>query len=485
VTRIPLRRPTRGLRGKGLLIIAIPLLFEIAFALLIVRLDRAARLDHEAEMRGGEVYSSAYHLLQLLVDAETGIRGYVITGQTAFVEPYEHARINVPKELQAFRRMSTHLPHDVRAIETLITPLLAYHAGQRNLVAGGRRDEAIAAVALGEGKRRMDAFRGALEHFLAHHRKIEEARARNNATLRRGLRNVILGGLLVNICAAAAMAFYFGSSITRRLAVLVENTHRVERQEPLLRRLRGDDEIAQLDARFHHMAAALEKSRAELESFSYSVSHDLRAPLRAVNGYARMLQEDCTEQLDGEGKRYLATIRSEAERMGTLIDDLLAFSRLGRQPLQRSNVDVVALAREVLADVAPANGVTVHFDAPPPAEADRAMLRQVLVNLLSNAVKFSARSAEVRIDVGGTRAENENIYWVRDRGAGFDMRFADKLFGVFERLHAAHEFQGTGVGLAIVHRVIDRHGGRVWAESEEGRGACFFFSLPRLQGSEA
>jgi len=473
------------LRAKGLVIIAIPLLFELAFALLVMRLDRAARLDHEAEIRGGEVYFSAFHLLQLLVDAETGIRGYVITAKPSFTEPYDRAIREVPKELRTFRAITTHLPQDARAIENLVVPLIVYHASQRQLVDSGRRDQAIAAVQSGEGKRKMDAFRAATEHFIAHHRELEDARGRKNALLRRGLRNIILGGLLVNIVAAAAMALYFGSSISSRLAVLVENTYRVEGQRPLRRRLRGQDEIAQLDARFHDMVAALEKSRAELESFSYSVSHDLRAPLRAVNGYARMLEEDCTEQLDGEGKRYVATIRSEAKRMGTLIDDLLAFSRLGRQPLQRSTVDIVALAREALADVAPQKEVTVNFDAPPPAQADRAMLRQVLVNLLSNAVKFSARSPEIRIDVGGKHGEKENIYWVRDRGAGFDMRFADKLFGVFERLHGAHEFQGTGVGLAIVQRVIDRHGGRVWAESEEGRGACFYFSLPRPQGSEA
>jgi signal transduction histidine kinase len=480
-------KPARGLRGKGLLMVAIPLFFEIAFALLVMSMDRAARLDHEAEIRGGEIYSSAYHLLQLLVDTETAIRGYILTGKPEFTEPYDHAIVEVPKELRKFRAVNTHTAGEVDAIERLVAPLIRHQTLQRNRVASGHRAEAVASVVSGEGKRKMDAFRVEMDRFLAHHRATEEARAHKNATTRRGLRNVILGGLLVNLCAAAAMAFYFTASITRRLGVLVANTFHLERREPLRRPLRGSDEIAQLDARFHAMGVALEKSRAELESFSYSVSHDLRAPLRAVNGYAQMVQEDYAERLDGEGKRYLTTIRAEAQRMGQLIDDLLAFSRLGRQPLQLGPIDVAAIAREALRDVpgAAETRVAVQFDPAPPALADRAMLRQVFVNLISNAIKFSSRNAEIRVDVGGSRGEAENIYWVRDRGVGFDMRFAEKLFGVFQRLHAVHEFEGTGVGLAIVHRIIDRHGGRVWVEAEEGHGACFFFSLPRPRENES
>ena len=476
----------KNLRGKGLLIIAIPLVFEVAFALLVMMMDRAARLAQEAEWRDSEVNASAYHLLQLLVDAETAIRGYVISGKPAFTGPYDHAMIEVPRVLREFHTLSAKSGAKTDAVERHVFPLLRYHTQQRDRVAGGDRAEAVAIVASGEGKQKMDAFRTALSRFLADHRAATNARARRYASARQGLRNVILGGLVANVVVAVAMAIFFTTSITRRLAVLVDNTYRVQRQEPLRGPLRGDDEIAQLDARFHDMAVALAKSRAELESFSYYVSHDLRAPLRAVNGYARMVEEDFAERLDEEGKRYLATIRSEAQRMGQLIDDLLAFSRLGRQPLQLATVDVAALAREALAHVPGANDerVIVQFDSPPPALADRAMLRQVFVNLLSNAIKFSARNDRIQVDVGGSANGKENLYWVRDRGAGFDMRFAEKLFGVFQRLHTDHDFEGTGVGLAIVHRVIDKHRGRIWAEAEQGRGACFFFTLPRAQENE-
>ncbi len=167
--------------------------------------------------------------------------------------------------------------------------------------------------------------------------------------------------------------------------------------------------------------------------------------------------------------------------MGRLIDDLLAFSRLGRHPLKLAPIDVGSLVHEALRDVAPA---TVQLESPPPALADRAMLRQVFVNLLSNAVKFTSDQRQNRIRVGGARDGAQNVYWVCDDGVGFDMRFADKLFKVFQRLHPPQQFEGTGVGLAIVQRVISRHGGRVWAESTEGHGACFYFTLPRPEERE-
>jgi light-regulated signal transduction histidine kinase (bacteriophytochrome) len=217
---------------------------------------------------------------------------------------------------------------------------------------------------------------------------------------------------------------------------------------------------------------------AELESFSYSVSHDLRAPLRAVDGYARMLEEDYGERLDAEGRRLLGVVRESATRMGRLIDDLLAFSRLGRQEPARRRVDMDALVREAIAEVRAGSDAPIQASALPAADADPAMLKQVWVNLISNAIKYSSKRAEARVEIGGREDARERVYWVRDNGAGFDMRYADKLFGVFQRLHRAEEFPGTGVGLALVHRVVTRHGGRVWAEGKPGEGACFYFSLP-------
>jgi signal transduction histidine kinase len=248
-------------------------------------------------------------------------------------------------------------------------------------------------------------------------------------------------------------------------------------QARLLARVK--EHAAELEARVQSRTAELEASNKELESFSYSVSHDLRAPLRAVDGYARMLEEDHGARLDGEGRRLLAVVREASMRMGQLIDDLLAFSRLGRQEPSRRPLDMTALAREVLAELNSGARAHVELSALPAASADPALLKQVWSNLVSNALKYSGKRQDPRIEVGGRDAPGESVYWVRDNGVGFDMRYADKLFGVFQRLHRADEFPGTGVGLAIVQRVVARHGGRVWAESKPGEGACFYFSLPR------
>jgi signal transduction histidine kinase len=226
------------------------------------------------------------------------------------------------------------------------------------------------------------------------------------------------------------------------------------------------------------LEARVKERTAELESFSYSVSHDLRAPLRAVDGYARMLEEDFGEKLDGEGRRLLGVVRESATRMGRLIDDLLAFSRLGRQEPARRRVDMNQLVKETIAEVRGASTARIEAGALPAADADPAMLKQVWVNLLGNALKYSSKRADARVEIGGREDARERVYWVRDNGAGFDMRYADKLFGVFQRLHRAEEFPGTGVGLALVHRVVTRHGGRVWADSRPGDGATFHFSLP-------
>jgi len=242
---------------------------------------------------------------------------------------------------------------------------------------------------------------------------------------------------------------------------------------------------AGLERRVAERTAQLEVSNQELESFCYSVSHDLRAPLRAMDGYARIFEETYGDRIDDEGRRLLGVVHGEAQRMGQLIDDLLAFSRCGRSAMQQSDVDMNALAREVIAELAPScPQARIDLDDLPPAHGDRALLRQVWLNLIGNACKYSAMIAEPSIAIGGRTNGMDCEYWVRDNGAGFDMKYAGKLFGVFERLHRQDEFQGTGVGLAIVHRIVSRHGGRVWAEGKVNEGASFYFALPGTPGEK-
>ena len=238
--------------------------------------------------------------------------------------------------------------------------------------------------------------------------------------------------------------------------------------------------IKELNSALMSKAEQLTASNGELDSFSYSVSHDLRAPLRAIGGFAQMLEEDHGGRLDAEGMRYLGVIRSNTERMGTLIDDLLEFSRLGRLPISAQEINVESLVREVVAEALDGHQAAplVAIGPLPPVRGDRALLRQVWTNLIANAIKFSGKAMQPRIEVSGRHDAAENVYSVRDNGVGFDMEYADKLFGVFQRLHRADEFSGTGVGLAIVQRVVSRHGGRVWADGIVNGGAMFSFSLP-------
>jgi PAS domain S-box-containing protein len=248
---------------------------------------------------------------------------------------------------------------------------------------------------------------------------------------------------------------------------------------PVIQRKRAAEQIDALNANLQRYTVELEATNKELESFTYSVSHDLRSPLRAVDGYARMLEEDYRESLDPEGQRLLHVVREAASRMGRLIDDLLAFSKLGRQEPARRPVDMNALVAQVIAESRGDSKATIVTAALPSADADPSMMKQVWANLIGNALKYSGNRQGAHIEVGARPEQGENVYWVRDNGVGFDMRYADKLFGVFQRLHRAEEFPGTGVGLAIVQRVISRHGGRVWAEGRPGEGACFYFSLPK------
>lgn len=240
-------------------------------------------------------------------------------------------------------------------------------------------------------------------------------------------------------------------------------------------------ERAELHASLALRAIQLETANKELESFSYSVSHDLRAPLRAIDGFSKMLQNSLKEKLDAEGERLLAVIRDNTQKMGQLIDDLLAFSRMGTAPIAARHIDMAALARDVFEEVQAGGDKQVELVLGdlPPAYGDHALVRQVWINLLSNAVKYSGKRDKPLVEVSGQSVNNENVYSVKDNGAGFDMRYSDKLFGVFQRLHSAEDFPGTGVGLANVQRVVQRHGGRVWAEGKINVGATFSFTLPK------
>lgn len=313
--------------------------------------------------------------------------------------------------------------------------------------------------------------------------------------------NALVGSsIMERIAPRAELQDYFWSALGGQdVAVMVESGNRIfdSRYSPLrsedgeikgviglamdvTERVRAEREVQQLNASLQRYAAQLEAANKELEAFSYSVSHDLRAPLRSIDGFSQALLDDYGDRLDADGHDYLTRVRLATRRMGDLIDGLLSLSRVTRGELRREQVDLSALARTIAADLNAAPGAReVEFVIAEGmmVKADSRLLRVALENLLRNAWKFSSKQPHVRIEFGHTTAQERSVYFVRDNGVGFDSRYADKLFGAFQRLHAVTEFPGTGIGLATVQRIIHRHGGQIWAESQLNCGATFYFEL--------
>nr|MBC7612727.1 PAS domain S-box protein [Pseudopedobacter sp.] len=264
----------------------------------------------------------------------------------------------------------------------------------------------------------------------------------------------------------------------KRADELVYANRELKQAEDDIRKLNDE-----LENKVIERTAQLESVNKELGSFSYSVSHDLRAPIRAINGYSKILVEDYAEKFDADGKKILQSIMHNSKRMGDLIDDLLAFSKLGRKQVSVSNINMINLVKLVKEELIFDQGENLPafiIKLLPAAQGDQSLIKQVWINLISNAIKYSKYKPMTNIEIGAYEKDNLIVYFVKDEGAGFDMQYYDKLFGVFQRLHSHEEFEGTGIGLAIVQKIISRHGGTVWAESILNEGTCFYFSLPAI-----
>ncbi|MDQ1290470.1 MAG: hypothetical protein QG615_260, partial [Nitrospirota bacterium] len=407
----------------------------------------------------------SHDLLQLLnnVDvamdeAENNHRRYLVTGEVVYLQSFRSLTEQKPTYLKYLKDLTAGSP----AQEARVDQLQRLIEQQINAETGAiaKRDgggfEAVRKIALeGAAKRELTAI----------HRTIGEMEVDERQNLRRRLGESTLSttntivllalGALLQLVLLASVYYLIRHDITARRKVAAEL------------QLRGE---------------LLEAANKELEAFSYSVSHDLRAPLRHIDGYASLLNKAVGDTLNEKAKRYLQTISDSAKQMGQLIDDLLVFSRMGRQEMLHTTVNLDQLIKTILYDLRldlQGREISWTIDTLPEVPGDPAMLRQVFVNLISNAIKFTSTRPIAKIAIGLERkSAGEITVFVRDNGVGFDMQYLGKLFGVFQRLHRADEFEGTGIGLANVRRIVHRHGGRVWAEGIPDQGATFFVTLP-------
>lgn len=416
-------------------------------------------------IRNGQLDQRSHEFIQFLAatsesmdEAESGHRRYLVTGDDEYLASYNTFRGRAPEYLGYLRELSDDLSPQRARVDQL-GELIARQLQKERAAIDLRNKtgfESVRAMALaGVAKTELDAGRHLQAQMEQEETKaLAERVIESTATTRSSIILLTIGALLLFVL-LAAVYYLIRHDVTARRRVADELQRRGE---------------------------LLEAANKELEAFSYSVSHDLRAPLRHIDGYASLLAKAAALSLDDKCKRYLQTISESATRMGQLIDDLLVFSRMGRQEMLHGTVNLNQLIASVLHDLQhDLQDRTISWTIAqlPDVTGDAAMLRQVFSNLVGNAVKFTGTRSQAMIEIGSRQAsQDETVVFVRDNGVGFDMRYANKLFGVFQRLHRADEFDGTGIGLANVRRIIHRHGGRTWAEGALGEGATFYVSLP-------
>lgn len=565
---------------RGFAGIAIILILVVSLAILNSRQFRHASRE---TTRAQETLRELERVLSTMLDAETGMRGYVLTGQERYLEPYTNAIATIDSHMSRLRTLLEAGPGEgidpnFARLQNAVNQQINF---RRDIVertqAAGAAESFRRTIRIDEGKRGMDEVRSVIAHMEQNQEEAVQVRNHRSRVMDRqttaalvafvgfAIAMLIGGKMLVQHHLAARTKleeernrFFTLSSdmyciaghdgyfkevnpaaekllgytaeelkskpfiefvhpddraatieegrqvMSGRQTVYFENRYRTKAgnyrwmlwsatpvpNEQLVYAVardvtehkRSEERMAELVQEAKQRAVELEALNKELEAFSYSVSHDLRAPLRHIAGFSEMLDEHANGTLDEKGKRYVHTIMDSAKRMGHLIDDLLVFSRMGRAEMRHEQVNLDALFNEVIAELEPdigARKVNWRRQPLPIVSADRSLLKQVAVNLVSNALKYSGTRDVTEIEIGAREEREEHVIFVRDNGVGFDMAYAHKLFGVFQRLHDATQFEGTGIGLANVRRIVSRHGGRVWAEAELDKGATFYFSLPR------
>jgi signal transduction histidine kinase len=443
----------RVLAGFGLVFSGIVVISAISYSNTAVLIENS-RLDTKSH----ELVQLLGSVGEALSAAESGHRRYLVTGDESYLRSYRTLVEQMPEYLRYLRGLTNEETDQQTRVETLERLIARQLKAEADAITQREKHgyQAVRHLALsGAAKIELEQIQRLMTELDSAEQRALVLRVAQSAGSTKNT-IVLLGlGALMQLLLLASVYFLIHHDVTERRRVATELQTRGE---------------------------LLQAANKELEAFSYSVSHDLRAPLRHIDGYAALLSKSAGEALDDKARRYLQTISDSAKQMGQLIDDLLVFSRMGRQDMLRTSVNLDQLVKTVLHDLRlDLQGRTISWTIQPLplVLGDPAMLRQVFVNLISNAVKFTATRPEAEITIGSTNGGSGEVQiFIRDNGVGFDMQYVNKLFGVFQRLHRNDEFEGTGIGLANVRRIIHRHGGRTWAEGALDQGATFHFSLP-------
>jgi signal transduction histidine kinase len=468
------RSATLNLKRTLAFAVVVPLLLMTALSGLFLWQIRHLLDTSRSVARSDQVIAQARNVEKLLVDMETGMRGYLYLLEPVFLGPYTRARAEIEPQWSVLEDLVKDNPSQLKRVQESRVVAQAWMSNAAFRIGNAKTrqsKEELLSRAM-RGKDLMDSLRADFRVILDDQTRIRDERRlateqTTRWTLGSGLGIALIWGLMIALW-------------TRRQIVGIASTY-----EKALGDLAGAQKALheineQLEVKVQERTVALTSSNAELEAFCYSVSHDLRAPLRGIDGFSQALLEDYGNVLDAQGKQYLKFVREGIQQMGKLIDDLLNLSRLTRIEMRKESFDLSEVARIIGERLRRENpDRTVHFTAQPgiQVEGDRGLLEAVIENLLANAWKFTAKKPDARIEFGQKETPEGRVLFVKDNGAGFDMAYISKLFGAFQRLHSPNEFKGTGVGLATVRRVIHRHGGRIWAEATVGQGASFYFTL--------
>lgn len=504
-----LNLPIRYKGGVGIAIPVACLLLAVVGLLLLHRdEENAERWTSHTQ----QVQLAARQLLNDVVAAETAKRGYFLTRQPDELAAFQKLQSSLPDSLGRLQALVADNPaQSVRALEIeklaqqrmalALSNLAAFTRLTQQPSPGG---EAKLAENIHRGSKETEELRQKIQIFIEEEDRLLELRSQKLQD-ERHLTSVFLvltAGL--GIAGGLLAAYLFAQGISRRLLAIELNAQRLTQGRELSLPPAGGDEISRVDQQLHAAAKIiadrtgelqdrterlrrqsthLEEANREMEAFSYSVSHDLRSPLRHIDGFSKILLEDYGATLDPTARDYLQRICKGTAQMGALIDDLLNLGQIGRGEIKCEVTGLDSLLQQVLSEVGPEVGarkIEWQVGKLPVVECDARLMKQVFSNLVSNAIKYTRQRECARIEVGAVAGNGSKTIFIRDNGVGFDMKYADKLFGVFQRLHRAEDFEGTGVGLATVSRIVQRHGGKVWAESQPDEGATFFFTLGPL-----